>query len=59
MCLMLDSFKVRKQIRAQRIEEISFVPTQPGKFRFYCPINGMEGTLIVRELASVDAKANK
>ncbi len=52
LCLMMDSFQVRKQIRTQKVEEISFTPNQPGQYRFYCPVNGMEGTLIVKELAS-------
>jgi hypothetical protein len=52
LCIMMDSFQVRKQVRSQKIEEIIFTPNQPGKFRFYCPVNGMEGTMIVRELAS-------
>ncbi|MFN7684570.1 MAG: cupredoxin domain-containing protein [Oligoflexia bacterium] len=49
LCILMDSFQVRKQVRSQRIEEVSFTPTQPGKFRFYCPINGAEGFLVVRE----------
>ena len=24
----------------------------PGKYRFYCPVNGMEGTMVVKELAT-------
>jgi plastocyanin len=52
LCIMMDSFQVRKQIRSQKIEEITFTPNMPGKYRFYCPVNGMEGTLIVKELAS-------
>ena len=51
LCLMLDAFAVRKQVRAQKIEEITFLPSQPGNYRFYCPINGMEGHLVVRELS--------
>lgn len=50
LCVMMDSFQVRKQVRSQKIEEITFIPNIPGKFRFYCPINGMEGSLIVKEL---------
>jgi plastocyanin domain-containing protein len=49
---MMDSFQIRKQIRSQKIEEISFTPTSPGQYRFYCPVNGMEGTLLVKELTS-------
>jgi hypothetical protein len=52
LCLMLDVFDVRKQVRAERIEEISFLPHAPGQYRFYCPINGMEGTLYVKDLKS-------
>jgi heme/copper-type cytochrome/quinol oxidase subunit 2 len=52
LCFLMDSFQVRKQIRSQRIEEISFTPSQPGTYRFHCPVNGMEGTMVVRELAS-------
>jgi len=52
LCIMMDSFQVRKQVRSQRIEEINFTPSSPGRYRFYCPVNGMEGTMIVKELAS-------
>ena len=52
LCIMMDSFQVKKQIRSQKIEEITFTPNMPGSYRFYCPVNGMEGTMIVKELAS-------
>jgi plastocyanin len=52
LCIMMDSFQVRKQVKSQKIEEITFVPKVPGKYRFYCPVNGMEGNLVVRELSS-------
>ncbi|MCM2323862.1 MAG: cupredoxin domain-containing protein, partial [Oligoflexia bacterium] len=52
LCIMMDSFQVRRQVRSQKIEEITFTPSVPGKYRFYCPVNGMEGTLIVKELAT-------
>jgi len=51
-CLMMDSFNVRKQIHTNKIEEITFTPTQPGTFRFYCPVNGSEGALVVKELTT-------
>jgi hypothetical protein len=50
LCMMMDSFQIRKQIRSQKVEEISFTPTTPGQFRFYCPVNGMEGTLLVKDI---------
>ena len=55
LCLMLDAFEVRKQVRSQEVEELSFVPTQPGQYRFYCPINGAEGSLFVKELSAASS----
>jgi plastocyanin len=55
LCIMMDSFTIRKQVRSQRIEEITFTPGVPGKYRFYCPVNGMEGTLVVKEFASQES----
>jgi heme/copper-type cytochrome/quinol oxidase subunit 2 len=52
LCIMMDSFNVRKQVRANKIEEITFVPNQPGTFRFYCPVNGSEGMMVVKELTT-------
>jgi len=54
LCILMDSFQVRKQVKSQKIEEVSFTPTQPGKFRFYCPINGAEGYMVVREFERAD-----
>jgi hypothetical protein len=52
LCIMMDSFQVRKQVHSQKIEEITFTPNQPGKYRFYCPVNGSEGNLVVKEFAT-------
>ncbi len=49
LCLMLDDFDVKKQLRSQRVEEVGFVPKKVGQFRFYCPINGAEGAIFVKE----------
>jgi hypothetical protein len=51
LCIMmdLDGLQIRKQIRSQKIEELTFTPAKIGQFRFYCPVNGMEGTLLVKE----------
>ena len=51
LCIMMDSFGVRKQVRSKRVEEITFTPSMPGKYRYYCPVNGMEGSLVVKELS--------
>ena len=49
LCVLMDAFGVRKQVRSQRVEEIQFTPAHPGKYRVYCPINGSEGTLVVKD----------
>ncbi|MGE0616240.1 MAG: cupredoxin domain-containing protein [Bacteriovoracia bacterium] len=55
LCIMMDSFNVRKQVSSKKIEEITFTPKFPGQYRFYCPVNGMEGNLVVKEMASNNA----
>lgn len=59
LCLMMDSFQIRRQVRSQKIEEIMFTPKSPGKYRFYCPVNGIEGTLLVKEKAFASPKTQK
>ncbi|MBI4925342.1 MAG: cupredoxin domain-containing protein [Bdellovibrio sp.] len=59
LCIMMDAFQVKKQIKSYSIEEITFMPNMPGKYRFYCPINGMEGSLIVKELVTNEQEAPK
>ena len=49
-CFMLDDFGVRRQIRNQKIEEITFTPDQTGTFSFNCPMNGAKGTVVVKEI---------
>jgi hypothetical protein len=53
LCLLLDldGFQARKQVKSQAVEELDFTPSRSGQFRFYCPINGIEGTLLVKEAA--------
>lgn len=58
LCIMMDTFQVRKQVKANEIEEITFTPSMPGKYRFYCPVNGAEGTLVVRELTTTYVSSN-
>ncbi|MBI2711801.1 MAG: cupredoxin domain-containing protein [Bdellovibrio sp.] len=59
LCFMLDDFQIRRQVRAQKIEEITFTPATPGKYRFYCPVNGIQGDLLVKEKNFVAAKRSK
>lgn len=50
-CLMMDAFNVRKQLKMNKVEEITFVPNQAGTYRFYCPVNNSDGTMVVKELS--------
>lgn len=59
LCIMMDSFQVRRQVKLQKVEEITFIPNIPGKYRFYCPVNGMEGSLVVKEFSSPFAQADQ
>ncbi len=53
-CFMMESFGVRRQIRSNKVEEVTFTPDQPGKYSFNCPMNGARGTLVVKELEVFD-----
>jgi hypothetical protein len=54
LCFMMDvdGFEVRKQVRSQKIEEVDFTPTRSERYRFHCPINGMDGYLLVMDPGS-------
>lgn len=54
LCMMMDSFQIRRQVRSEQVEELEFTPSAPGKFRFYCPVNGIEGALVVREMSTAE-----
>jgi plastocyanin len=49
-CFIMDSFGVRRQIKSQKIEEISFTPETSGTYTFTCPMNGARGQIVVREI---------
>ncbi len=59
LCVMMDFFQIRRQVRSQKIEEISFTPSAVGQFRFYCPINGMEGTLLVKQMNAISSPSRR
>ncbi len=56
LCILMDAFQVKRQIRSQKVEEISFTPHHPGEYRYYCPVNNTEGKLIVKELVTQSAE---
>lgn len=49
-CMMMDSFNIRKQLKANKVEEITFIPNQAGAYRFYCPVNNSDGMMVVKEI---------
>ncbi len=59
LCVMIDSFQVRKQLSSFKVEEVLFTPTVAGTYRFYCPVNGMEGSLVVKEDSKIQSSADR
>lgn len=49
-CFIFETKEVRRQIQNQKIEEVNFTLDEPGTYTFNCPINGAQGTVVVREL---------
>jgi plastocyanin domain-containing protein len=49
LCFMMDDFNLRKGISNQAVEQMSFLPTKAGQYRFYCPVQEIEGQVIVRD----------
>ncbi|NUM89824.1 MAG: cupredoxin domain-containing protein [Bdellovibrionales bacterium] len=49
LCIVLDEFSVKKGVQAQKVEEIRLLPTAVGQYKFYCPVQQIEGTLVVRD----------
>lgn len=52
LCFMMEPFNVMRQVRTNDVTEIVFTPNSSGQYRFHCPVNNLEGTMVVRELAS-------
>ena len=42
-------YNFHRGVGSKRIEKISFKPMQAGPYKFHCPIQNIEGTLIVRD----------
>ncbi len=49
-CFMADSFGIRRQVRSQRVEEVTFTPDHSGTFTFHCPMTGARGRFVVKDL---------
>jgi heme/copper-type cytochrome/quinol oxidase subunit 2 len=49
LCFVQDDFGIRRSVSAKVVEEVRFLPTKVGQYRFYCPVKEIKGTLIVRD----------
>ncbi|MEW6055293.1 MAG: cupredoxin domain-containing protein [Bdellovibrionota bacterium] len=50
LCLMSDGLNVKKGVAPGKVEEVRFIPEQPGDYKFYCPVKSIEGMITVREM---------
>ncbi|MFZ9596547.1 MAG: cupredoxin domain-containing protein [Bdellovibrionia bacterium] len=59
LCFMMETASdvIRKQVKSHRIEEIQFTPKEKGRIRFYCPMNGSEGSLLVKDSGHVQEES--
>lgn len=49
LCFIMDEFSIKKGFASQAMEEVRFLPTKAGQYKFYCPVQEIEGTVIVRD----------
>ncbi len=49
LCFVMDEFSIRKGLGSQSVEEVRFMPTKVGPYKFYCPVQEIQGTIIVRD----------
>jgi plastocyanin domain-containing protein len=49
LCFVMDDFSLRRGVSPQQVEEIRFLPTRSGQYKFYCPVNEIQGSVVVRD----------
>lgn len=49
LCFVMDEFSLRKGVGAQQVEEVRFLPTKSGQYKFYCPVQEIQGSIVVRD----------
>lgn len=49
LCFIMDEFSIKKGIATQTVEEIRFLPTKAGQYKFYCPVKEIQGSVVVRD----------
>lgn len=49
LCFIMDDFQIRKGVSIQQVDQVNFLPTKVGEYKFYCPVSELKGSLIVRD----------
>jgi plastocyanin domain-containing protein len=49
LCFVMDDFSVKKGMSPQVVEEVRFLPTKAGQYKFYCPVKEIQGSVVVRD----------
>ena len=49
LCFIMDDFQIRKGVSIQQVDQVNFLPTKIGEYKFYCPVSELKGSLIVRD----------
>ncbi len=45
----MDDFSIRKGVSIQQVDQVNFLPTKVGEYKFYCPVGEIAGTVVVRD----------
>lgn len=49
LCFIMDEFSIKKGVATQVVEEVRFLPTKAGQYKFYCPVKEIQGSVVVRD----------
>jgi plastocyanin domain-containing protein len=49
LCFVMDDFQIRKGVMIQQVEQVNFLPTKVGEYKFYCPVSEIQGSVVVRD----------
>ncbi|HEY8278981.1 MAG TPA: cupredoxin domain-containing protein [Bdellovibrionota bacterium] len=49
LCFVMDDFQIRKGVAIQQVDQVNFLPTKTGEYKFYCPVSEIKGSVVVRD----------
>jgi hypothetical protein len=49
LCFVMDDFSIRKGVSIQQVDQVNFLPTKAGEYKFYCPVSEIGGSVVVRD----------